>query len=263
MISGLIVAGIIARTNYRIARERYNDSVNSFAEFLRDTYDSVANVQNSKSISAQPGRSQLAIYGKLVVFSDSTDIRTYSVIGLANSSSDLSTDRNTLDTIKALDANIISLDNANPFAPTYSFYEETHTTIVNDATLETPSGDYRKGLLMIIWSPNSGSIHSYFADYEIAGSPARQIVDMIDPNEDSMKAFSATLDGYFRESSVGEKGTLVDFCVDSYTNSYPMRRNVRILAGAMNPSGIDIYAMDDPSNHCLDNSNAAGNRPGE
>lgn len=57
-ITSLLFVGIIAGTNNSIFQQRYNDSVQNFAEFLRRIYSEVANPQ-----SVGDGRSDSAIYG--------------------------------------------------------------------------------------------------------------------------------------------------------------------------------------------------------
>ena len=94
-ITGMLFVGIIAGSGLNIARQRYNDSVQNFAEFLRTVYSEVSYVQNPrddivnpngyycsaghKLISGDPtkdteekkpsaiGRTECAIYGKLIV----------------------------------------------------------------------------------------------------------------------------------------------------------------------------------------------------
>ena len=97
-ITGMLFVGIIAGSGLNITRQRYNDAVQNFAEFLRTVYSEVSYVQNpregamsssspeyycsvgDKIISSaahqqnttnktsHPGRTECAIYGKLVVF---------------------------------------------------------------------------------------------------------------------------------------------------------------------------------------------------
>ena len=64
-ITGLVFAGIVVGTQNSIFQQRYNDAVQNFAEFLRSMYSQVTNVQ-----SEGHGRSEYAIYGKLVNFEE-------------------------------------------------------------------------------------------------------------------------------------------------------------------------------------------------
>lgn len=116
-ITGALLAGLLAGSVSSIKRQRYNDSVNDFVEFLRRTYSEVVNVENertgtigdSRSCSitgmvndgfelsgrndgswtkwtktnavqaydGKPGRSQCAIYGMLITFGENDENTIY------------------------------------------------------------------------------------------------------------------------------------------------------------------------------------------
>lgn len=109
-ITGAILVGIMAGTSTAIARQRYNDSVQDFTEFLRRTYSETVNVQNVRigslgdsysctlsgmvdesgrligsddnswtrwtstgdpgGTDGYPGRSGCAVYGRLITFGE-------------------------------------------------------------------------------------------------------------------------------------------------------------------------------------------------
>ena len=46
-VTGLLFIGIVAGVQGSMSQQRYNDSVQSFAEFLRSAYSQVMNVENS------------------------------------------------------------------------------------------------------------------------------------------------------------------------------------------------------------------------
>ena len=66
-VTGLLFIGITVGVQNSIFHQRYNDAVQSFADFLRGVYDGVLNVQGSGY-----GRSEQIVYGKMIVF-DSED----------------------------------------------------------------------------------------------------------------------------------------------------------------------------------------------
>lgn len=67
-VTGLLFIGITVGVQNSIFHQRYNDAVQSFADFLRGVYDGVLNVQGSGG-----GRSEdTVVYGKMIVF-DSQD----------------------------------------------------------------------------------------------------------------------------------------------------------------------------------------------
>ena len=62
-VSGLLFIGLIAGMGNSVYQQRFNDTVQNFAEFMRSVYSQVANVQSVGS-----GRSEHVIYGRLVSF---------------------------------------------------------------------------------------------------------------------------------------------------------------------------------------------------
>lgn len=68
-VTGLLFIGITVGVQNSIFHQRYNDAVQSFADFLRGVYDGVLNVQGSGG-----GRSEdTVVYGKMIVFDSRGD----------------------------------------------------------------------------------------------------------------------------------------------------------------------------------------------
>ena len=67
-VTGLLFIGITVGVQNSIFHQRYNDAVQSFADFLRGVYDGVLNVQGSGY-----GRSEQIVYGKMIVFDSQDD----------------------------------------------------------------------------------------------------------------------------------------------------------------------------------------------
>ena len=67
-VTGLLFIGITVGVQNSIFHQRYNDAVQSFADFLRGVYDGVLNVQGSGY-----GRSEQIVYGKMIVFDSQGD----------------------------------------------------------------------------------------------------------------------------------------------------------------------------------------------
>jgi len=101
-ISGLLFAGLAIGTSTNVARQRYNDAVNDFVDFLQDVYGQVENVENANTSSDKftrygcstvkfkkndlaeyGGRSDCAIYGKIIIFGqeDGENVEVYDLIG--------------------------------------------------------------------------------------------------------------------------------------------------------------------------------------
>ena len=205
-ITGLLLTGILAGASTNITRQRYNDSVQNFAEFLRSTYSEVVNVQNPRSgqaanrfcsvsnlnnqISSQgttknigfPGRTECALYGKLIVFGEDDDsgenttIYSYDIIGRIFTQSDMvfkSSDNSEFTTLRALsavDADITSVSISKTHGKQFcSLNHAGNNTIYKpqwSARIEStqPTRDLYKGMIMIVRSPISGTIHTYSLD---------------------------------------------------------------------------------------------------
>ena len=113
-ISMFLFVGVIGGTNVNITRQRYNDSVNSFAEFLRSQYSEVISTENTRDdrisntspctltskqaagngsgSNVETGRSHCLIYGKLITFNEENNpakVYSYDIIGDAKTSNDL------------------------------------------------------------------------------------------------------------------------------------------------------------------------------
>lgn len=112
-ISMLLFVGVIGGTNVNITRQRYNDSVNDFAEFLRRQYSEVLSTENTRddrisgtspctitskqsaggsATTVETGRSNCLIYGKLITFNEDNNpakVYAYDVVGDAKETSEL------------------------------------------------------------------------------------------------------------------------------------------------------------------------------
>ena len=86
-VTALIFLGVAVGVNNSLFQQQYNDSTSSFLEYMRSIYSKVSNPQGFGD-----GASESAIYGKLVVFGESvnlkgepitpgTEVFSYDVIG--------------------------------------------------------------------------------------------------------------------------------------------------------------------------------------
>ena len=72
-ITGLLFLGVTIGVQNSIFQQRYNDSVQSFVEFLRSAYAKVENVQG-RSIETNSGKTNKALYGKLITFGETNNL---------------------------------------------------------------------------------------------------------------------------------------------------------------------------------------------
>ncbi|MCR5700325.1 MAG: hypothetical protein K6G49_02765 [Candidatus Saccharibacteria bacterium] len=232
-ISGLLFFAITLGVQNSIYQQRKNDSVQSFIEFLRGVYDEVLNVQND---TENGGRSENAIYGKLVVFGENAnlagtkanqnEIFTYSVVGRIG---DVEGGQ-TLKMLKDLGVNVVAqTGDKKTLAGFADSYEPKWS-----AQIETTDHQQFKGMLLIVRHPNSGAVNTYFNGNVVQINEALQTGTVSILNDSNMN-------GYQIKN--------VDFCVNSDPgNKNILRSDVRLLANAKNASGVEL--MTDEESVC-------------
>ncbi len=200
-------------------RQRYNDTVQSFAEFLRNIYSEVTNVQSMGN-----GRSGEAIYGKLVTFSDEVindeNIFSYDVIGLAKS------EIGNMDILKLLnnvEARVV--DDEGKAVGIMNSYKLKWGALLQ--TKNKPFVVYR-GAVLIVRHPNSGTVYTLSSTNNSFG-------------KEQLKSLKGRFD------KVGFSVATADFCVNPDDGGND-RADVRINAGASNSSGVEVFY--DEGNEC-------------
>ena len=238
-VTGMLFIGIVAGVQGSLFNQRYNDSVQSFAEFLRTVYSQTSNVESTFTVGG--GRSGKAIYGKLVVFGESRNIErkpnidktifSYTVVGDADG--DISSG-NVIEALAKAKINVFVEENGGyEFAGIYEPYFPRWS-----AGIETTAAPYTDfiGALLIVRHPNSGTVFTYVLEGETIeiNQMRGEATALPDPlNKDSLDRFSIKD---------------VDFCVNPDPGRMnTARRDVRIVAGARNASGVEIIAQDDYS----------------
>ncbi len=248
-LSSAIMLGIILATNASVARQRYNDSVNDFADFLRGIYSSVIDVQHSGFEEDTSGKSGTAIYGKLITFREvgnNTDtIYVYDVVGKTVSAAkgaELGSDAKTA--LKNADVNADIIKNASAtgdaryyarvsyVVPWQAKLEKPNTNPSDTSTAqncpeETPTGPEGcvVGAVLIIRSPASGSVYTYVSNTQFNPSPSS-----------GKPLQGGYLDGMTQND--------FDFCLDSDDNTYQNRRNIRISKNGINSTAVKMVEMD-------------------
>ena len=244
-LSGFLMMGLIAGSNISISRQRYNDAVNSFSEFLRTVYSDVLNVSNDKIPSSDgvngedAGRTQTAVYGKFVVIGDSDNtpagtVYVYDVIGGIKRTADIE-HTSILDILREdVHANIAPEGSSEP-------YRKTTFTIPWEAEIQetSASGEKLKALILIVRSPLSGTIHTYSLDSN--SGTITNLLGYEDALEGSMarSKFSDLLN-----QVAGTESREVHMCIDSADRHSLARRDVKILPFASNSSAVKLSEQD-------------------
>ena len=234
-ITAAVFVGVAVGTQNSIFQQRYNDAVQNFTEFLRSVYSQATNVQSEST-----GRSDKAIYGKLVTFNENTEknnaITSYNVIGDINDNCD----GDVLQKLQCLKAKVVI--DGNPVGFVENYVPRWASQIQTTSSWNNEEGEegYRvfTGALLIVRSPSTGTVYTYMTTREITDINNAFIYKEVDGAEEK-----SLLD---TNNSEGFKQVDVDFCVNpNGVDKSTLRRDIRIVKGAKNASGIEIVSDDD------------------
>ena len=253
-ITGLLFIGIAAGVQNSIFQQRINDSVQGFAEFLRSTYSEVTNVQNIGG-----GKSGRAIYGKLITFNEEETgneatnvIRSYTVVGEADMVG-VKTDK-ALGMLKELNADVIQRNSDSgaiePVGIIESFTPRWAASI--EPACNGSDCDYSPftGALLIVRHPKSGIVYTYVTENSVNVMKQMRVLNsaVVVPGgvvrEDDSSGEAVDTKVLFGSDYDFRIKTVV-FCVnpDPGVVNY-LRRDVRIMKGARNASGVEILSDD-------------------
>lgn len=252
-ITGVLFVGITVGVQNSLFQQRYNDSVQSFAEFLRSVYSGTMNVQNK----IPGGRSNMAIYGKLVTFGQDKNLEdgensdnavyVYDVIGKVG---DIGVG-NVLGALDGLGANVMLAENDR--AAPVGFVEEYKTRWGAGLEKTECSGTGCKfvGALLVVRHPQSGIVYTYVMD----GSTLQvneKIEEINDAISSGASVQNAIDNGNILQANLSSFQIMdVDFCINPEgDNPSDDRRDIRITAGARNASGVEVINLDSDENRC-------------
>lgn len=252
-VSGLLFIGIAAGVQNSVWQQRVNDSVQSFAEFLKTVYSQVSNPQGANTTG---GRSDQAIYGKLISFGqtydlsgneikDEQEVFVYDVIGDAESSGT----GGTLELLKGLNAKVVSIEKdasgneVAKFAGMPESYTPRWTAAIQAVGNTIPK--LYEGSILIVRNPRSGTV-STFVSTEVLGI---NYAVMVDKSAANSKVMLNNILNLPSTNSKSFKQQEVNFCINPNGNTVDLnRRNVRLLESAHNASGVVIVG--DAENAC-------------
>ncbi len=250
---------IIAGTQNSIWQQKYNDSVQNFARFVRSVYSEVVNTQGING-----GRSDKAIYGKLISFgqrydfngaeipSDMQKVFVYDVVGDVE---DKNSGTSTISILlAALSANVLIEEKNNLGVVTglkTVGIAESYSPIWGSVVESTKEKELFTGSVLVARHPKSGMINTLVSNKVIEvnqvlntngnyDQAAKLLTDVLSLPEDNQNAF---------------KVQEVDFCLNPYGvgQTGSLRRNIRIISNARNASGVEIVDLsNDPViNKCV------------
>ena len=255
VLTGALFVAVAVGTQNSIFQQRYNDSIQNFVEFLRGIYSQVSNVENLGG-----GRSEKAIYGKLITFGEARDLAekqitgktaifTYNVIGDVG-------DVGTGDVLTALDslnANVLTINvEESDFFTTgmASSYVPRWGSKIESTSAHT---DF-KGSILIVRHPRSGTIFTYYSPQVIPvnqtkytkNQSIRTAADDVE-KKNAQEAAANPLKSKLSTFVIDD----IDFCLNPYGDDEARSRsNIRLVKKARNASGIVLPAVDGEDNRC-------------
>lgn len=178
-VTGLLIAVLLTGWTLMINTQRYKDSVNTFYAFMQSQYNLVYNVENGRDQSlvcngaivsendgipiSQRGQSDCILIGRYVHISEGSIISSFPVVG--EDSGTEPEDSSAAAAIRAYNPTVVQ-----------------QRIGLTEASLEVPWGAEIKGngparndiqniAIMLLWSPVSGTIHTYIVNAPEGGVP--------------------------------------------------------------------------------------------
>ena len=282
-ITGMLFVGIAVGTGNSIQQQRFYDSTQSFAEFLRSIYSEVSNPQ-----SIGDGRSDEAIYGKLITFGETVGvdgelvsnyddtaqrIYTYDVVGNTTGSGSGSAQK-MLTSVKANAVRVVRWDTVGgakrpaeieptgevkTFMPHWGSSIET-TEILTTEQKKAGASNLFTGSILVVKHPRSGTINTLVSSQTIEVNKTveefnRGVRSTVVYDGENIYAYEILLVKYLDSAApAGEKFTNkeLNFCINQYgdTVGTDYRWNIRITDNARNGSGVEIIDLDSDDNKC-------------
>ena len=239
-LSGLVLMGIIIGTANAVDRQRYNDSVQNFAEFLRSVYSDVSNPAGPKD-----GRSNYSIYGKLVTFGEQYDteyqenkeeqIYVYDVIGAIN---ERGLTGSVLQVLEGLGLNTFIPSPDDVSIKTYVSTPQIYT-LNWEAKVKDINKNRFVGSILIVRSPTSGTIYTF------SSTEQPKVNQILGENPAVAANPLSSLSTKFSPSNQ------LDFCIVPEGYSVGTHRDVRIASNAHDASSIELIPENLTENKCI------------
>lgn len=223
-LTGLLLVGLLGGTFSSISNQRYNDSVRSFAEYLRTVYNEVL---NPESLGSGTSGNQ-AIYGKILVFGadeNTNDVYSATLVGDA--------------TIPETGGGDFVTELASVGPRLFCGEGDSATTVANYVPLwqaeltQTGSNFPNKfeGTVVIARAPTTGAVHTVYVD---------KVYDIKDDCSGASDTFNTDIQE-FADDTTGTKEPRFDIqtvgiCVKSEDVS--RYREIRIAEDGRNTSAI-------------------------
>lgn len=260
-VSGALFVGVMAGMQGAISEQEKNDAVQNFAEFLRSAYSEAENVQNLVT----GGRSEKAIYGKLITFGENTnllgnpntdrEIFMYTVVGDVRNNTSGGT--STLEILQKLQVGVTEVKDSKlqlmgiseGYKMRWDTYLQRKCTVEGEVVKVCGEDAYKQfeGSILIARQPNTGTIFTYYSPRVVQVN--QTIKNYVGGGSDSNPflktgALDVTGQNYLTANEFSNANP-IDFCINvSGAQNGTERTNVRIIQGASNASGIEIVGSE-------------------
>lgn len=216
-ITALIFVGVMLGTQNSIFQQRYNDAVQTFADFLRNNYSQTTNVQSDGT-----GTSDKLIYGRLISFGndDNDKVVSYSVIG---GGVDPSLSGNVIELLASgsVNAMVGKIEKEGQLIGLTETYVPKWGSKIQVKNENSDEFSTFNGAILIVRHPETGSVYTYVTRNSVNEG---KLIKEINFNQDQL-----------------------DLCVNPNGDAdSDLRKDVRIVANAKNASGV-VLVPDDNS----------------
>jgi len=259
-ISAFLIVGLMVGMTANIARQRYTDSVQDLADFLRIQFQAVSNpkipdwtqgmlldypsppdcnfegiigfLPDGSEIPTRPGTSSCQIMGRLVVFGDEStgdeQVDTYLVVGSDARAALVPTD------------NLIErFRNSDPFIPHANLSDRYLMQYGATPEVIAPSRDLLRAAILVIRPPASSAVRTLIYTSDSFRNFFNAWTAATSGNNDPSAIFSSGDFSFANFSITGE----LDICVGSDDIfAVSRRRNIRVKAGGTNASAVELIS---------------------
>lgn len=276
ILTTAITAAVVGSLIESVRSQRYRDTSNDFSEFMRRVYSDVANTENVRedgtginrfcSIASMwngdslvvnnpgnatlPGRSNCVIYGKAVTFGeqDAKKIYEYDIIGTIYNGGAI-TDGTLTTTISSListKSDIVGLRGKDQDCRLSTAGNSDSYTPQWDGWAEDKDGNFKKGTLIIVRSPLSGTVETYFMDNTIEVQSYLDKDTATTSCENPATSFAKFQDLFLQGHLAAGEFKQDDFylCIESDDRA-AHRRALKIEFNGNNASAVELLDLDD------------------
>lgn len=265
-VTALIFLGVAMGVNNSLFQQQYNDSTSSFLEYMRSIYSKVSNPQGFGD-----GASESAIYGKLVVFGESvnlkgepitpgTEVFSYDVIGKTAVGGTGELQDLLFNPKDGVGAGVViaERDEKGNITEVEDLASPERYVPRWDAGIETTETGHQpvKRAILVVRHPRSGTINTlvYNNTIEINQKFLGSSAWLEGCKPGSAGSSCGEITRFFNDFSSMFSVEETDFCINPYglgNGGNVPRQDIRILANARNAAAVELIDLDGSDNKCL------------